>query len=403
MGDSNRARLSYGVESTWGTHAGGTLKDLRYSDESLGQDDDVQVSPEIRADRLDADIGRLGVSSSGGINGVLSGRNWDDFFGAILYNDVSSSPWSAEVTVNDTSISVTAGSGTYAIADSNSGFGSVAVGDWVRITGFSNAVNNGIAKVTAAAAGAITVAGNGNGTNESASASVTIEVGEEIITPAAAADIVQSSFTFERHYQDFGSSNEFAVLLGCVLDTLEINASARTWITVNLTFLCAEEDTLDTSGGSGYTAAPTREAMSTSDNVLSLIEGGTTLVPFTEFSATYNGNHRDKPQAGQPEAVGIGSGSLGLSGTLRRYYTDVTQIAKAKAFTQTSLALVVKESGTIATTQDAYVFEFPHVRVYSPRRVAGGKNQDIIAELNWMGVRSSTAGYAAKIVRWQGS
>jgi hypothetical protein len=51
MSDTNRVRMSFIEEVTYGVTPAGNLTDFRYTGETLGQETSTKLSDEIRADR----------------------------------------------------------------------------------------------------------------------------------------------------------------------------------------------------------------------------------------------------------------------------------------------------------------------------------------------------------------
>jgi hypothetical protein len=155
IADANRVRLSYILESVYGTQeTGSNLQVLRQTGESLKQDTEINESAEIRSDRQVADIARVGLSASGGINFELSYSTFDDFFLAALMFD---STWPTEtVIVAADTVTFDETAGVYTI-DLDTGTWTVTptVYEWIRVTG--SVSNDGYYKVLAATTTSITV------------------------------------------------------------------------------------------------------------------------------------------------------------------------------------------------------------------------------------------------------
>ncbi|KKK75474.1 hypothetical protein LCGC14_2873330, partial [marine sediment metagenome] len=68
MGNANRVKVSYVVESSFGVaETGSNLQTLRLTNESLVHDMATTTSEELRSDRQISDIARIGLSTSGDI------------------------------------------------------------------------------------------------------------------------------------------------------------------------------------------------------------------------------------------------------------------------------------------------------------------------------------------------
>lgn len=82
---SNRTELRYVAEATFGTTpASPTLKYLRFKGESLNPNFETVRSEEIRADRNDVDLIKVGSKAAGNIEFELSYGSYDDFLEALM-------------------------------------------------------------------------------------------------------------------------------------------------------------------------------------------------------------------------------------------------------------------------------------------------------------------------------
>jgi hypothetical protein len=153
LATANLAQLRYIVESTYGTTpATGNSNNLRMTGESLTFAVTSETSKEIRADRQVTDLVLTGASASGGFNFEQSYKEYDDLYEGVLQgswvgaNDVTGI--SATITLTNT---ITASAGTP--------FAGIVVGQQVKFSGFTNAVNNQPFTVLTASATVITVSG----------------------------------------------------------------------------------------------------------------------------------------------------------------------------------------------------------------------------------------------------
>lgn len=88
MGDTSQAELFYVEESTWGTTPSSpTLKELRFTGESLRQTTQTKVSEEIRGDRQIPDVIRTQIGVEGDINAEVSYGTLDDLFAGAFMAD----------------------------------------------------------------------------------------------------------------------------------------------------------------------------------------------------------------------------------------------------------------------------------------------------------------------------
>lgn len=373
MSSADRIRLAYIEESTFGTTPSGNLQTLRLTGESLRPDTQTTQSQEIRSDRQLSDIIRTNFSTSGDINFELSYGAYDDFLLAAL----QAAAWSAVVTVTASTISFAASSGgTQVVSDSGSGFGSIVVGAWVKITDAANAVNNGTFKVSAAAAGSITV-NNASGIVEIVGASITVVQGAYAVNGVA-----EHYFTIEKEFTD--NTNDFEVFVGQMIDSMDINVSVNQIITGRFGFLGKSVSSASATVGTGYDAATTDDIVNAVDHVGAIFENDG-IQEGLEFNFSLNNNLRQRNVIGTLGPTSMGSGTLAISGSLRAYYENATLADKHLNFTETSLAIVVEDG-----SGSGYVFDFPAVKFTQGPRNASGQNTDIIIDLSFEVKREAT-------------
>ncbi len=402
MGDTNRVRLSYQAEGSYKAAVTGNYNDFRYTGENLALDTTTVRSNEIRSDRQTTDLIRTDIKVGGTVDFEMSSAGGagatnefpDDFFLWGLF----ASAWSAAVTVTASTIAaVNATAGVSRFTDSGNGFGVFAVNQWIRTNTFTNAANGSAAspayfKITAVAAGQIDCVGFTATVTEAAGASRTIKQGQSIENGTTGVSI-----NIERAYEDI--ANEFVAYAGCMIDKLSKKVSANAIITGQIGLIGATETSGTASTGSGYNAANSNEVMEAIDHVPVLIEG--TILPANAFAATeisweVANNLRARAQIGTLGAISIGIGSFNVTGALRAYYASKTTCDKYINNQYSALAYVLQAD----SVANAYVFDFPKIKYSAARRVAGGKDQDVMMEANWEAIRHGTEGKTMRIVRF---
>lgn len=390
--DANRVSLSYGSEATYGTAATGSYQVLRLTGESLKHEVESKFSDELRSDRMRADFIQTGVRAAGGINGELSYGAYDGLFLAGLCD--TNEDWTAAETniVGQTTISFTA---TDTIADSGSGLAAFDVGEWILVEGSTD--NDGIYKLATVAAGTITVT-HGTITTESAGDSVSIT---QLSYATNGTWITGNSYTIERDYEQL-TSYEYAIFKGMLVDEFGLNVGVGDVVTANFNFLGSAEESVDTSAGSGYTAAPTNDVLNAINDVYAVFEGGS-AVSITDFNFTYKNNHRERLKVGTLGAFEIGSGTIDIEGGMMAYYSDTapndyTMYNKYINQTATDFAIVFADNSDLSSA-NIYVFEFPEAKFSDGQRVAGGINTDVIMDLKFSAIMDATESIAMRICK----
>ncbi len=384
MSDADRLAVLFKEEALFGVAPGGTYEELRLTSESLGQDTATQESAEIRPDRQISDIVRTNVNAAGDVAFELSYGAFDLLLEAALL----SADWSSVVTVGPAvTISFVAPSGnTQVVNDSGSGFGSIVVNQWVRIEGATNATNNGYKKVTAAAAGSITVI-NPTGVVEAAAASIEIEMGAQIVN-----GVEFRSFAFEKEFTDL--STEFELNLGMTIDGFNLDVNADAIATGGFTFLGKSSASTAATDAGAVNAAPTNGVINAVDHVPTILEGQASFDSLQLTFALVN-NLRQRMQIGVLGPPSIGTGNVGITGTLQQYFATKAIMDKYLNFTTSSLSMTI-----VGPQGNAYVVDFPNVKYTSGRRVAGGQNTDIIADMAFSAFRHPTEDVTIRITRW---
>ncbi len=373
--------------ATLGTTKAGvdaTFTEGRMTSEGLRQDTATTASQEIRSDRQVSEILRTSISALGDVAFELSYGTYDPIFKSALY----SAAFSSAVVVGPAA-TISFDPADNSVNDSGSGFGSIVVGQWVRMSGANKAANNGVGKVLTQAAGKLTLSGITLVT-EAAGASVTVKMGEQIVNGTT-----ETSFTFEKEFTDL--AQVFANFLGQIPGSLELRVASGAIITGSFSLLGQKELSPSPRGSSAstLTAASTTGVSNAIDNISAILENAVEYAS-TQFAFTLSNALRERPEIKVLGAQSIGAGRVGITGTLQAYLReDVRAIDKYLAFDSTSLAFVVTDKAS-----NIYVFEFPEVKFTSGQRAVGGTEQDVFADFQWMASRDSTEDVTMRIVRF---
>lgn len=386
MADANRILLSYVLNDT-GTYGGipsgpPNLQDLRLTGESLAPTYESQTSEELRSDEQKADLIRTGVGMAGDINFELSYGSYDEFLRAVW----KATAWSNVVTAT---ISISFAAADNSINDALNGFVSAGfvANQWIRLTKAAGANAAQLyVKIVSVAVGKIIVSGE-TLVNETA-ISTEIEMGAQIVNGTSFSD-----YATERKYTD--ETNNFARMLGVVINSFALDVRAKSRVTGSFGVIGKSETTQTSTIGDGTNlAASTTKPMNSIANVVKLLQAQASFKA-TEFSMQIGRNHRARDVIGVLGADSIGSGSIDAQGVLRFYYSSAAMFTKLENDTETSLAIVLKDGAG-----NAYVFEFPAVKFQTGRRVGGGLNQDVIADLPWTAYMHATEGITMRAARF---
>lgn len=390
MSDTNRAQISQIKESVYKVTPSGNLKILRITSENLSMQTTTVRSNEIRSDRQSTGIKRTNVQAGGGINFELSYGAFDDNFASVLMGGTWASPVTA-VTA-DTGIAAAATGNRYTGADEE--FATYTAGQWVFVSGFSNAANNGFKKILSITSSNPGTADNdqmniANGTlvNESAGPAVTIVQGGYVQNGTTV-----DSYSIERKNDD--ATDKFTALRGIMYDGMTLNIPLTEIVNGSFTTLGATETSETATIGTGYTAAPTNDQMAAVDDVEAIIENNAALGA-TSVSITIANNLRARGQIGTLGAISIGTGEFAVSGSLQLHFDTKAILDRYRNFTNSSLAVAFRD-----TAGNGYVFDIPRLKFATGGQPTPGKNQDVFAELTFEAFMHATEAKTMRIARF---
>lgn len=382
MADANKTKLAWAPETTFNTDPGNgaTFTEVRMKSESFKADLSVASSDEIRSYRDIPSLNLTDRAVSGGIDANLSYDSFDAFFVSAL----GSSGWS-------TSNSFFASGGGNVVVDQSekkythaSGWANNATaGGWVYLAGFANADSNGFKKVVSCSS-TVLVVEEAIGADETASSGHS-GLNLSYIKNTDPSGSTPDSFTFQRSYTDL--SSKCARYTGCVFNGFSIEAGTNATIGINFDIMGAVEVS-SSSVHTVDTAANTNTEMTSQDHVQEIRENAVAYSA-TGFSLNVTNNMRSQYKLGTLGADAIKMGDFEVTGSIQAYFADSTTYDKFLNQTQTSLSLIVSDETT--TQGNAYIIDLPAVKFTDGQRVAGGRNQDIIADLSFQAFYDSTA------------
>ncbi len=357
------------------------FSDMRITSESLTQDTDTTSSQELRSDRQVPDFVRTNVSAAGETPIEMSYGAFDD----LLESALLSPAWTADVTAITAAATISADATDNSFNDSGSGMATYGVNQWIRVSGFGTAANNGYFKIVSVAAGKIVVQGNTLVT-EAAGPSVTIKQGGSITN-----GIILKSYTLEKEFTDL--TNEFALYKGMSVEQFTMSVASDAIMTGSFSWIGKNAVSDNFTKSSSKAAVASNSVMNGIDNVNSILESGEANNA-TNFELTLTNNLRARQQIGTLGAISVGTGTVDVTGTLNQYFETKALFDKYLNFTTTSLAMVIVDA-----SNNAYVVDFPSVKITSGERVSGGINQDIIAALEFGAFLDPTENITFRIAR----
>lgn len=362
---SNRTSISFIKEVTPGTTPSNpALQLLRFTGETLKSNLTTTVSEEIRSDRSTANLIPTDQSNSGDIMGEISGATYDKLFEAVLFADAT---WTTPMAVAKTTLAVTANGFT----DSANGLitAGLEVGQWVKASGFTNALNNVYYKILTLTAGEITtypapVAVQVAGTSSFLKGS-TISNG-----------VTDASFTIEKTFNDT-TAVTYTIFKGVRVSTMKVDLAVGSIAKIAFGLIGTTSITTQTQiSGATETTATTTEIMNCVSNVTNIIARGTgitTVLNFTDLSMSYDNKLRELKAIGTLGSIDIRSGTIEAKATINPYFEDKQLLDAFLANTAFELSFQITASDGYV-----YVFSYPAVKFISQDITAGAKDQDLI-------------------------
>ncbi len=399
MADSNLATLAYIAETVEGTTPSTPeLTQLRFTGEGVNYNVQNTTSKEIRSDRQVTDLVQTGANVTGPVNFEFSADEYDPFLKAGLLSAAWSTPLNFDA--GGTGIGIAFSAGSAVITDLDTGgtlTANLAVGQFVRLTGFANAVNNSYFRVTAI--------GSANAFTVDAAGVTMIDETENTDANISASWIktgtTRQAFTIEKGFNDAGGAgtDEYFQFAGMLINSLNLSLSAQSILTGSFDLFGRSATgpvsaSIDNSGG--YTAPQTGAVLNAGSNVANLFKDGAAIASgansnyVQSLTIAVGNNLREQYAVGSLSVVGMGVGKADVTGNMTTYFATEAIMADYIAGTEFSLSFVVQTGAGAAATQ--YLFDMPRCKFESGEVVAGGQDSDVLASMRYRALRYTTNG-----------
>ena len=275
----------------------------------------------------------------------------------------------------------------------------LAPGQWLKIGGatvgqqFATAAVNDFARIVSISANAIQLDHRPSGWAADAGAGKTIRI--------FAGDTLRNGTTrrgvsLEKGFLDLATP-EYLVYRGMVVAQLSLQVGSKEVVTGSFGFMglnhAASAVPLGTPEAAGLAGVMTASA-----NVGRIAEGGAALgTPnfVRSVSIDLQNNLREIDAIGTLGLVDVGVGKLGLTGKMSTYFGSSALYQKYLAGTETSLVLRLQKDG------QAIVITLPRVKFERGTVTAQGENQDVMADLDFRGLRDASTDATMQIDRFE--
>jgi hypothetical protein len=196
----------------------------------------------------------------------------------------------------------------------------------------------------------------------------------------------RTSYTIEKNMTDVGV---FEAFVGMTPSKMAISIQSGNLSTINFSFMgkqaaMATATVLPGTPVSSYTFDIQSGVTGSSCQVW---EGGVPLSStfVKSLSMDYDNALREQDALCSLGSVGIGSGTIALTGSMSIYFADKAIFDKFVNNTSTSLAF-----STMDGAGNGYVFSLPAVTISSYQITAGGKDADLMADVKFTALRDAS-------------
>lgn len=207
------------------------------------------------------------------------------------------------------------------------------------------------------------------------------------------------SATIERQYLDH-SPVSYEYLRGQTVDKFGVAADAQKIATITVDYV-GSDSTVVTTRASGATdvIASTNFVLNTASNVDAIAFDGTAVgTPNYLMKADFsiNNNLRRQTAVGVSGIVGTGNGEFDVTLSLDFYFGDKTVLDKVVNNTLTSFNLAL---GRNDGNKEAYMFDFPSIKLATGSPGVSGKNADVMISATAQAIMDATLLYTVSISR----
>ena len=365
-----------GVVGTFATGSG-QFKTARFTSEQYSGTPETTESQQIRTDRLSSGQVVTGLTVEGGHNFELAKEGAiEDFMESAMFNAwVASDVKNATLALDLADIdgpTLTRSSGSF-VTDG------VLVGDFVKLTNFSDAGNNKVVMVLDVSALALILAVPA-GMVTCAAEAASFQVCDKL-----SVGTTKKSLTVEKTFLDL--SNKALIYRGCLVSQMELNVEYGSLINGSFQTMGNDYDAADAASEfasyNEYFSDPsTTNSMNGSVDMPFVATNVTGAWAQDEFclqnlSLSLNNNLTVQNCIGRAAPQDYSPGTAGITASLSSYLKDANWDLLAKKLSQESFSL----GFMVENTDGWYGFYIPALQVSFDDPQSGGANQEISMEM----------------------
>lgn len=335
--DANYTDLAFVEETSFGVApASPTLKALRLRGETIQHKKDTVVSEEIRSDRQVSDMAEVGSMAEGELQFELSFEEYQALFEALLCGDITEYDFSS--VAGD--ISAAAQTFTATTPGDLDGF---PAGGYVRLSGATNPLNNGVKRILTNDGDVATFAA-GSFVADQSGATVSL------YTKDLRNGIVKRSFTFERRLVNGLNVDHFQRYTGMNVGGMNLSVASKEIINGSFSFMGKYGRTFSDSLSVAGTAAT--GTLTLAGNVS---DGDTVTIGNVTYTFRTSPDEANEVDIGVAATDSIDNliaainGAAG-EGTLYGTGTEANELASAAAGSGDTMVVTARTKGTIGNT-----------------------------------------------------
>lgn len=205
---------------------------------------------------------------------------------------------------------------------------------------------------------------------------------------------ITKPFTHEIMF-DTGATKQFHRYRGSLANSLSLNIQARQIVTGSFDFMCKDMTaTQAIITGATYTGANSNPVINAATNFASLAMSGVASPAIMGIQLNVTNNLRSQAVVGQVGNKGIGSGRFSVTGSVNAYFENADLLDLYLNDMTSSLAFTL--GGAVASK---YQFLLPRIKFNDAEIVAGGNDQDVMANMSFQAIYDSTEACALKLTR----
>jgi len=204
----------------------------------------------------------------------------------------------------------------------------------------------------------------------------------------------EKSFTLEKTFET-GATDQYHRFTGAVAGSMSLSMAVGAIVTGSVEFMAKGTTSAQAIiTGATYTGTNSNDVINAASNFASLSMTGVTSPELTALDINITNNLRAQQVLGSIDARGIAEGRFEVTGSGTAYFENQEMFELFLAGTAADLSF--KLGGASSKN---YVFDLPNIKFGSVEVVAGGNDQDLLANFTFTALYDSGESASLKITR----